>query len=1005
MAIERAFSNGAPVASTTRRNARAAIGLVLALGLVTTALISLLLARSAETYDRGHFSRVSTRFEQEIRRQLNEAVAPLHHLAALWSASERISADEFESMATSLRGGVTHGSHIVLGFIRRTATPSPEATVEFVSPREFGRQLRSLDVNEIEPLRHALDRARASGSHVTTDPIKIPVPHADPAVLVSVQAVWNHLPDQARRTIEPDGWVFSVFAVADCMAAVHAVLSHELDFEVWLDNGSRPLLLFDRDGHMIEGGPDARPKDIARRQLSAITRFDAAGRTWQVSFSASAQFTPFSRAAVWAAALGGTTLSFGLAGVVWALLSAGARAERLAARMTANASARVEELERLALVVRKTRNVVIISDERGRIVWVNDAFTRLTGYLPDEVIGFTPGQRLQFAKTDRHTIARIREALAQGRSCREEILNRGKHGNEYWLDIEIHPLTTPDGGISGFISVQVDITDRKLAELEVAEARRVAEEERERLQMALAGGNLGSWDWSVDSGTMHVDERTRQMIGESAEWPLSSLEAWNARTHPDDLNTVRDAAEHHFRGESQDYSILRRVRHRDGSWRTLLEGGRVVTRDANGKPTRVVGVHLDLTKQRQREAELERLRDEADAANRAKDEFLANMSHEIRTPMTAVLGYAELIAGDSELPAQCREPIESIRRNGKHLLTILNDVLDSSKIEAGKMAVEAIPTDPAAVVSDVIEMYSALARDKNVSLVSAFLTPVPRSFACDPTRLKQILLNLVGNAIKFTDSGSVTIAVSLERGDTPSLRFEVADSGIGMSAEHLARLFKPFTQADGSTSRRFGGTGLGLHISRHLAHLLGGEITVSSRLGVGTTFRASVAVRDLDKIELWSPGLAPAASTTLTAQPVGAPTAKPLAGFKILVAEDGIDNQRLILFHLRRAGAELTLVDNGASALEKILKAESLGFNLGLLDIQMPELDGYEVTWRARASGSTLPLVALTAHAMPEDRARCIASGFDDYTTKPIDASKLVQTCLQWGTKSKPLAA
>ncbi len=377
--------------------------------------------------------------------------------------------------------------------------------------------------------------------------------------------------------------------------------------------------------------------------------------------------------------------------------------------------------------------------------------------------------------------------------------------------------------------------------------------------------------------------------------------------------------------------------------------------------------------------------------SRMKSEFLANMSHEIRTPMTAVLGYADLLLDLDLSPTDRVSYIQTIRRNGEHLLAVLNDILDLSKIEAGKMTFETAPCSPAQIAVDVASLMRVRAHAKALQFELHFESAVPETIHSDPTRLRQILMNLVGNAIKFTQSGRVSLAVSCA---APWLRFRIRDEGIGMAPEQLSRLFQPFAQADSSTTRRFGGSGLGLVICRRLAEMLGGTIAVESELGRGSTFTVELDVGSLQGIAMladMSEACSPETVTSTTRRP--APVQSRLAG-RVLLAEDGADNQVLVSTLLRRAGAEVEIVENGKLAVERALAARDEGrpFGVVLMDMQMPELDGYGATATLRGRGYSAPIVALTAHAMAWDRDRCIAAGCTDYLTKPIQRETLIAT-------------
>ena len=404
-------------------------------------------------------------------------------------------------------------------------------------------------------------------------------------------------------------------------------------------------------------------------------------------------------------------------------------------------------------------------------------------------------------------------------------------------------------------------------------------------------------------------------------------------------------------------------------------------------------------------AELELARQAADDASKSKSEFLANMSHEIRTPMTAILGFTELIATDGErdkAPRQRLEYIDTIRRNGEHLLTLINDILDISKIEAGKLTVEATQTDPAQIVHEVIALMGVKAAAKNLKISVAFDTPIPARISSDPVRLRQILVNLVGNAIKFTELGTVQLKVALDH-HSGCLRFDVIDTGIGLTPQQQRGLFSPFAQADNSTTRRFGGTGLGLSISKRLAEMLGGDITVASTPGAGSTFSALIAIGDCSTSPLIHPAISAIDSESRLdiAAPPQAQIQR-LDGIRILLAEDGPDNQRLISFHLRKLGADVRTVENGRLAVEALtfdgrLDSELMNppmIDLVITDMQMPEMDGYSATRLLRAKGCTLPIVALTAHAMSGDKQKCIEAGCDSYASKPIDRAQLASACI-----------
>ncbi len=398
-------------------------------------------------------------------------------------------------------------------------------------------------------------------------------------------------------------------------------------------------------------------------------------------------------------------------------------------------------------------------------------------------------------------------------------------------------------------------------------------------------------------------------------------------------------------------------------------------------------------------SELRSAKEAAEAASQAKTTFLANMSHEIRTPMTAILGYADLALDPTETSERRFEAAEIIKRNGEHLLEILDDILDLSKLEAGRVSIERIPVDPVEILEDVVDLMRVRAAAKALNLTMEPRSRLPRAVLTDPTRLRQILVNIVGNAIKFTEVGSVTlIGEFLAPSGAGRLRIHVVDTGVGIPSERLESIFATFGQADTTTTRCYGGTGLGLTLSRRLARLLGGEIEVSSQVGLGSRFSVEIDAPMVREHGFHRPH--PAAETA--ALPPRPAHDHDLRGLKVLFAEDGPDNQRLISHLLRRRGAVVEIVDNGRDAVARVLDAPPPGYDVLLLDMQMPIMDGYQAAATLRAGGHTGPILALTANVLPVDRTRCLAAGCDDYASKPIDVDDLCSKLARLTGRAKP---
>ena len=382
----------------------------------------------------------------------------------------------------------------------------------------------------------------------------------------------------------------------------------------------------------------------------------------------------------------------------------------------------------------------------------------------------------------------------------------------------------------------------------------------------------------------------------------------------------------------------------------------------------------------------------AEAANCAKSEFLANMSHEIRTPMNAIVGYAEMLRDEiikTEMPGAPVEFVDAILSNTEHLLGLLNDILDMSKIESGQIEVEHVRCNPWAIVHNVAAMMRAPAKAKGLALSIEHVGPIPESIESDSLRLRQVLANLIGNAVKFTATGGVHISVQLLRDNPkcPMLQFEVVDTGIGMLPETIDKLFDRFTQADTSTTREYGGSGLGMAISKRLAVLLGGDITIRSESGHGSTFTVTIQTGSLENVKLVeNPQVVP------TAERSKKRPGKVASGERILLAEDCTDNQRIVSLILTNAGFQVTIAENGQVACDKAMAAleEGKPFDMILMDMQMPVMEGHEATRQLRAAGYSRPIVALTAHATVDDRRKCLEAGCDFYVTKPVNRSELL---------------
>ncbi len=540
----------------------------------------------------------------------------------------------------------------------------------------------------------------------------------------------------------------------------------------------------------------------------------------------------------------------------------------------------------------------------------------------------------------------------------------------------------------------VDISERKRAEENLQQLS-------VRISLAARAGKVGVWDYDLVGNALVWDAQMFALYGITQEEFSGAYEAWVAGMHPEDR----------ARGDLEIQQAISGKKEFDTEFRVVWPDGSIhniralatVQRDAGGKALRMVGTNWDITTQKQSEAALmdatrraNSMAAKAEAANVSKSQFLANMSHEIRTPMNGVIGMTGLLL-DTALDAEQRRYAEIVRASGESLLALINDILDFSKIEAKKLDLETLDFNLTWLLDDFAATQSMRAQAKGLELLCVPGPEVPVLLRGDPGRLRQILTNLVGNAIKFTATGKVSVsaAVAEENTDNVLLRFSVRDTGAGIPKDKLGLLFNKFTQVDASVTRQYGGTGLGLAISKQLAELMGGAVGVGSEEGKGSEFWFTVRLGKQAASARAGEEKAPIA-TRHTAREI----ANRFAGRKarILLAEDNITNQQVALGILKKMGLRADAVANGAEALKAL---ETLPYDLVLMDVQMPELDGIEATRIIRANqfagiNHLIPVIAMTAHAMKGDRERCIAAGMNDYVAKPVSPQELAAALAKW---------
>jgi len=1260
----------------------AAVG-VFTLGLAVTG--AAVVGSNMQTRQRAEaqFEQVSERLVREAERRVNKPQYGLAGARGMYATTTSVDRGQFAAYFASRDIAKEFPGTLGFGFIQRVmrsdlaefitaerADGAPDFEIRSLaepgSPVEHAPDLYvikhcfpnnrnasswGLDIGSEPNRRVAAEQAARSGEPAITRRISLVQDTTHRSGLLYLMPVYK----QGSRPTTPDerlaaltGLLFAPIILDEAMEGLTATALGEVNFEIFDGDLTTPeSRLYDSvNAHDAAiGATDALHSGT--KMFSRVTSLTVGARNWTIVTSSTPRFEAgIDRSMTEMTGMGGALLSLLGAATVWTLATGRTRAILLAQGITADLSAAKTAADRLAEIAKRTSNAVVITDPHGCIEWVNEGFTRISGYALDEVKGKKPGHVLQGPDSDPVMAARMSRAVLEGSSANVEIVNYGKDGRSYVMAIEITPLRSATGTLTGFMAIESDVTAQRAA----SEALRV---ERERLELAAYAAQLGLLDWNPQTGAVLYNQRWANMFGYSLEELESDVSEWSKRVHPDDLPgvtaSVRDAM-----SNNTPYQSEHRMRHRDGSWRWILDQGRIVNHDEQGEVTRFVGVHLDVTERKQAEEKLlkitERLklatnaggvgtwdysvtdngltwddqmfrlyghadshslpaiqawkdgphpddrarvqnemdqavrgekdfntefrirwpdgttrhilaiavvqhdatgrparmvgtnwditdvrlaeeklratsaaleeaqsvarlgnwsfdlasgrvewsrqvfelfeRDErdgppdfagvlsdycpesaavlaaavkrtaesatpyslnlrtskhgkgarhvrgegrarldlagkvigmfgtvadisaeieasesltkarvqAEAASKAKSEFLANMSHEIRTPLTAILGFTDLLREEANAaltPQERAQTINTIKHAGTHLLTVINDILDLSKIEADKLVIEKTDTALLPVLRDIESLLRPRAIEKGLTLDIVLAGPVPEHVASDATRLRQILMNLAGNAVKFTDKGGVTVTVdTAELDGQQKLIIDTSDTGPGITPEQAARLFQPFQQADASLTRKHGGTGLGLTICRRLAVLMGGNVEISrTEPGHGSCFRLTLPMDPISGTTFAS-HLGAAVAT----QPQSPAASMPSVNGRILLAEDGLDNQRLISFHLKRAGATVEIADNGRIALEMLDRAAADGkpFDLLLTDMQMPEMDGYALARSLRARSSTLAIVALTAHAMAEDREKCLRAGCDDYATKPIQQADLIAICAAW---------
>jgi PAS domain S-box-containing protein len=901
------------------------------------------------------------------------------------------------------------------------------------------------DLGTDATLRAGLDRACATGALTAITSSVSDTDAGAPAEVWALLPVYQRgvlttTPDERRANLQ--GFVVGVFSVGAVVEQSLAYL-HPAGVDVVLLTANRapdapPLYVHVSRTRAAEASVGADPDTLARAPMRETGAFEVGGQTWRLTGVPAPQFLAQARTKLaWGA------LAAGLALTGFAVSYLVANARRAAEQEEANhrlsrevaERRRMEEAEHnharfLQILLDTIPNAIFYKDLAGRYQGCNATFAEWVGRPQEDIIGRTVREVCSDEVADQHA-AVDRELHARSDTRVYDSWLPLPDGERREIILHKAPYTDAEGRIAGVLASCTDITERKRAAAALAESearhRAITSCARDAIITTDAHGRILFWNAAAEhifgycaddvlghdviecivpprDRTARRGALARFALGDGPEARGRTLEITALRRDGTEFPIEIAVSAYTDRQNFVGVAVARDITARKQAAEEL--SNRAMALQAANRELDAANCRLEAAIEH-----AEAMAEAAEAASVAKSEFLANMSHELHTPLTAITGFTDLlhdeltseshclIESECNLRARCREHLDTIRRNSRYLLSIINDILDLSKLDAGQLEANRV----ACALFDFLESLQALmgarARDHGLDFKVEFAGAVPDTLHTDGLRLRQILIHVISNAIKFTPRGGVRLICRLLNAgaDEAQLQFDVVDTGIGMTPEQAACIFQPFTQADASATRQFGGTGLGLSVSRRLAQLLGGDVQlIESAPGRGSCFRVTIATGPLGGVRLVEvPG--PPRPDRAPAEPSAAPAAAPAPlSIDILLAEDCADNQRLISFVLTQAGARVQLAGNGQIALQEALAARDRGqpFDVILMDMQMPVMDGYEATRQLRRAGYTGPIVALTAHTLEGDRAKCLQAGCTDFAGKPIHRGALL-TLLQ----------
>lgn len=836
--------------------------------------------------------------------------------------------------------------------------------VTYIEPLHRNRKALGFDLGS-NPARHAaILRAREAEGSIATEPVTLVQEEETQQGLLLIRRI--------QTGANAPGFVLTVLRIEEFIGML---LPEGNKLAVSLADTEQGTILF-----------GTLPATVEQPAFTRTLRFG--GRHYQLSINPpSAVIAALPSWQSWSLLVGGL-LGDGLLGAVLLLITG--TTNRIRAQVDERTQQLALKSDLLQAVINHVPMRVFWKDRSLRFLGCNPLFARDAGKShPSELLGKTDHDLAWANEAEQYQTDDANVIETESSKIAFEEPQTTPSGHTLWLRTSKVPLKNDANQVIGVLGMYEDITAQRATETRLRESE-------ERFTLAMQAASDGLWDWNIQTQVTYFSPQWKAMLGYADQELENSFATWERLVDEDGRVWTMALINDCLCGKSNGFKTEFQMRHKDGHWVDILSRA-IIVRGQNGEPLRMVGTHVDMTEHHAIARQLEQAAQtmeqqhqalsiahkQALAATEAKSAFLATMSHEIRTPLNAIIGMAELLRETSLSPGQA-DYVHRFGRAADHLMDLINAILDLSKIEAGELQFEQIPFNLHQLMATVRDLLAVSAETKQLVLDMRIHPDVPAIVIGDPTRLRQVLMNLVGNAIKFTEQGQVAVTVEAVAGDR--VRLTVSDTGIGIPSDKLPFIFENFTQGDATTTRKFGGTGLGLSICQRLVGMMDGSLHVTSTVGQGSTFECTVC---LPRVVETAPSMLNS-PVQPRVEPVSASPARPL---RILVVDDLEDNRAIVMHYLKQDAYVVDMADNGRIALEKF---QTGTYDLVLMDVQMPIMDGLQATramrqWERTQHRSPTPILALTAHALQEEAKKSLDAGCTAHLTKPIKKQVLLR--------------